>query len=71
MTAFPFRLQCRFIDLPSSLMEKTRNRFHQDQIELAIHSLVQCIKYRSTSFTDWHMAETIEPDIRCVTRGWG
>lgn len=65
------RLQCPFVDVPSSMMVHSNQCFfHEDQIGLAMHNLVLCIKrQRSTSSLTnlWpHYAESIEPDLRFV-----
>ena len=65
------RLQCPFIDIPSSMMEHTDNKFHKDQIELAMHALVKSIKHRSSFVKPWQIAESIEPDIRWVGVDFG
>ena len=40
-------------------------RFHGDQVQLAMHSLLQCIKHRSALFVrPAPMADSLEPDIR-------
>ena len=61
------RLQSPFIDIPSSMMVDSSRRFHEDQIGLAMHQLVRCIKQRSF-VNPWHMAESIEPDLRLVSK---
>ena len=60
------RLQCPFIDIPSSMMLDDGRRFNDDQIDLAMHDLIQSIQHRSSFVKPWHIAESIEPDIRCV-----
>ena len=58
------RLQCPFIDIPSSMMVDPLARFHEQQIGLALHKMVQCIRHRSSLFKPLQIAESIEPDIR-------
>ena len=67
-TASTCRLQCPFIDIPSSMMLDDGRRFNDDQIALAMHELIQSIQHRSSFVKPWHIAESIEPDIRSVVR---
>jgi p190RhoGAP, pG1 and pG2 domains len=66
----PCRLQCPFVDVPSSMMVNASRRFHEDQIGLAMHQLIIAIKRRSSAYVrPWHVtAESMEPDIRFVFR---
>ena len=62
------RLQCPFVDVPSSMMPAaadTSQRYHADQLQLAMHSLLHCIRHRSALFVKpTQMADSLEPDIR-------
>jgi hypothetical protein len=58
------RLQCPFIDIPSSMMTDTGRKFNPDQVQWAMVELVQCIRHRALIVNPWQVAESIEPDIR-------
>jgi len=62
------RLQCQFVDIPSSMMINPSSRFHSDQIALAMHHLIVMMKQRPmTSLSPWTtVADAIKPDIRLV-----
>jgi hypothetical protein len=44
---YVYRLQCSFTDTPSSLLSDSTDLFHNDQVALAMHSMVQDIRLRS------------------------
>ena len=48
------------------MMTDSSRRFHEDQIGLAMHHMVKCIKHRSSFVQPWQIAESLEPDIRYV-----
>jgi len=63
-----FRLQCQFVDIPSSMMINPSSRFHGDQIALAMHHLIVMMKQRPMmSSLPWTtVANAVKPDIRLV-----
>jgi len=60
------RLQCQFVDIPSSMMINAYSRFHGDQIALAMHHLIVMMKQRPmTSSSPWTtVTDAVKPDIR-------
>lgn len=60
------RLNCHFVDIPSSMMVGSSRFFYKDQVGLALHTMVTLLKHKATLGSSWQLSTNLKSELRIL-----